>query len=201
MKISTLDRALLFVMVVLAAYQVAIGIDHLTTLSIAAFTIAFGILIIAGLVLIILGFDVMESPLVVIVSTIIPLAMSLGLVWERLISLRTIYLAFAIIGFLAVLITRSIPVSGKVPTVVLAIVHGVAGLTIVLLPVIFTIRGAARPAFLLVGVGGALIGIGGLLLSFLKAGKPILSREKIFRILPGLLLLMTACFVAGFEFG
>ena len=116
MKISTLDRALLFVMVVLAAYQVAIGIDHLTTLSIAAFTIAFGILIIAGLLLIILGFDVMESPLVVIVSTIIPLAMSLGLVWERLISLRTIYLAFAIIGFLAVLITRSIPVSGKVPT-------------------------------------------------------------------------------------
>ena len=146
---------------------------------------------IAGLVLIILGFDVMESPLVVIVSTIIPLAMSLGLVWERLISLRTIYLAFAIIGFLAVLITRSIPVSGKVPTVVLAIVHGVAGLTIVLLPVIFTIRGAARPAFLLVGVGGALIGIGGLLL--LKAAADPLGRRS--RILPGLLL-MTACFVA-----
>jgi hypothetical protein len=50
-------------------------------------------------------------------------------------------------------------------------------------------------------VGGALIGLGGLLLSFLKAGKPILSRETIFKVLPGLLLLMTACFVAGFRFG
>ena len=47
-------------------------------------------------------------------------------------------------------------------------------------------------------VGGALIGIGGLLLSFLKAGKPVLSREKILRILPGLLLGTTACFVLGF---
>ena len=53
----------------------------------------------------------------------------------------------------------------------------------------------------LVGVGGALIGVGGLLLSFLKAGKPILSRETILKILPGLLLLMTICFVAGFAFG
>jgi hypothetical protein len=39
-----------------------------------------------------------------------------------------------------------------------------------------------------------------LLLSFLKIGKPILPRETIFRILPGLLLLMTAAFVAGFAF-
>jgi hypothetical protein len=50
-------------------------------------------------------------------------------------------------------------------------------------------------------VGGALIGIGGLLLSFLKAGRPILSRETILKVLPGLLLLMTAFFVAGFKFG
>jgi len=58
-----------------------------------------------------------------------------------------------------------------------------------------------KPAFSLVGVGGAMIGVGGLLLSFLKAGKPILARETIFKILPGLLLSMTVCFVAGFRFG
>jgi len=46
-----------------------------------------------------------------------------------------------------------------------------------------------------------LIGVGGLLLSFLKAGKPILSREMILKILPGLLLLMTLCFVIGFKYG
>jgi len=50
-------------------------------------------------------------------------------------------------------------------------------------------------------VGGALIGVGGLLLSFLKAGKPILSHETILKVLPGLLLLMTICFVVGFALG
>jgi hypothetical protein len=89
----------------------------------------------------------------------------------------------------------------KLPTVTIALVHGVAGLTIFLLPIVISLQGQAKPAFALVGVGGALIGLGGLLLSFLKAGKPILSREAIFKVLPGLLLLMTACFVAGFKFG
>jgi hypothetical protein len=49
-----------------------------------------------------------------------------------------------------------------------------------------------------VGVGGALIGMGGLLLSFLKTGRPILSRDVLLSALPALLLLMTICFVAGF---
>ena len=89
----------------------------------------------------------------------------------------------------------------KLPTITIALVHGVAGLTIFLLPIVISLQGQAQPAFALVGVGGALIGLGGLLLSFLKAGKPILSRETILKVLPGLLLLMTACFVAGFKFG
>jgi hypothetical protein len=45
-----------------------------------------------------------------------------------------------------------------------------------------------------------LIGLGGLLLSFLKAGRPLLSREKILAVFPGLLLVATAAFVAGFVF-
>ena len=55
--------------------------------------------------------------------------------------------------------------------------------------------------FSLVGVGGALIGIGGLALSFLKAGKPILSQEVIHKILPVILFLMSLCFVMGFKYG
>jgi hypothetical protein len=46
-----------------------------------------------------------------------------------------------------------------------------------------------------------LIGLGGLLLSFLKAGKPIVPRETIFKIFPALIVLTTAAFVAGFIFG
>ncbi len=201
MKMTVLDRVLLLVTGLLAAYQIVVGIDKLSAAPIVAYTIAFGVLLVAGLLLIILGFDVLDSPIVVIVSTIIPLSLSLGLVWEHLASYRTLYLVFAIIGFAAVIITRSIQMQNKLPTITLAVVHGIAGLTIFLLPIIISIQGLVKPAFALVGVGGALIGIGGLLLSFLKAGRPILSRETIFRVLPGLLLLMTACFVAGFKLG
>ena len=201
MKMTHLDRILLLVTGLLAAYQVVIGIDNFSTLPIIAYTIAFGVLLLAGLLLIILDFEALDSPFVVIISTIIPLALSLGLVWQHLVSFRVAYLVFAIIGFTAILVTRSIPMQNHLPTLVLALVHGAAGMIIFLLPVLLAFQGATRPAFSLIGVGGVLIGIGGLMLSFLKAGRPILSRETILKILPGLLLMMTICFVAGFKLG
>ena len=197
---KSIDRALILITVLLAAYQIVVGIDRMDNIPIIAYTIAFGVLLVAGLLLIILGFDALDSPVVVIISTIIPLSLGTGLVYQHLASFRTLYLLFAIIGFLAVTFTRSIRMKNKLPVITIAIVHGVAGMTIFLLPIITTIRGQTHPLFSLVGVGGALIGIGGLLLVFLKAGKPILSRERIFGIFPTLLLLMTICFVAGFKF-
>jgi hypothetical protein len=200
MKTSILDRILLLLTAILAAYQLAVGIDGFSTLPIIAYTTAFGVLLVAGLLLIIFGFDVLDSPIVVIVSTIIPLSLAAGLVWQHA-SFGTSYLVFAIVGFLAVILTRSIPMQNKLPAIVIAVVHGIAGLTIFLLPIILSIQGKTPPLFSLVGMGGALIGVGGLLLSFLKAGKPILSRETILKVLPGLLLLMTLCFVTGFFVG
>ena len=201
MKISILARILLLVTGLLAVYQIAFVIDDFSALPLITYTIAFGVLLVAGLLIIILGFEVLDSPVVVIVSTIIPLTLSLGLVWQHLASFRVLYLVFVIIGFLAITITRSFPMSSKLPTIVLAFVHGIAGLTIFLLPIILSMQGQVNPLFSLVGIGGALIGVGGLLLSFLKVGKPILSRETIFKVLPGLLLLMTLCFVIGFKYG
>ena len=201
MKMTSADRALILLTALLASYQIVVGIDGLGTVPITAYTIAFGALLVAMLLMIILGFGVLNSPIVVIVSTIIPLSLSLGLVWEHLASYRTPYLLFTIIGFVAVIITRYLPMPGKLPTIVLAIVHGVAGLTIFLLPSILAADGSRPPAFALVGLGGAMIGLGGLLLSFLKAGRPIVPRETILKVLPSLIMLMTACFVAGFKFG
>ena len=200
MKMSPLDRILLLLTGLLAAYQVAVGIEGLSTLPIIAYTIAFGVLLVAGLLLIILGFEVLDTPVVVIVSTIIPLSLSLGLVWQHLPTWRMAYLAFVILGFLAIVVTRAVRIHSKLPTLVLTLVHGVAGMTIFLLPIVLAILGTVQPLFALVGIGGALIGIGGLLLSFLKAGKPILSRPMILRILPGLLLIMTLLFVVGFSY-
>ena len=201
MKMSILDRILLLITGLLAAYEIVVGIDKMGNLPIIAYTIAFGVLLVAGLLLIIMGFDILDSPVVVIVSTIIPLCLATGLMWQHAVSFRIPYLFFAVLGFVAVTITRSAPFKNKLPVITLAVVHGIAGMTIFLLPIIVSVQGKATLLFSLVGVGGALIGIGGLLLSFLKAGKPILSREMILKILPGLLLLMTICFVTGFKYG
>lgn len=201
MKLSSLNRTLLLLTSLLASYQVSAGIDGFSALPIAAYTIAFGVILIAALLIFILGIEVLDSPIVVIVSTIIPLSLAVGLVWQHLASARTLYLVFAIIGFLAVILTRSIQMQNKLPVIILAITHGIAGLTIFLLPIAIAVQGETKPLFALVGIGGGLIGIGGLLLSFLKTGKPILSRDTIMKLFPALLLLTTALFVAGFKFG
>jgi len=201
MKMSTLDRALLLGAVLLCAYQIVVGIDTLSAAAILAYTIAFGTLLVAGLLLIILGFEALDSPIVMIVSTIIPLSLSLGLVWEFSASFRTPYLVFTLLGFLAVILTRSIPAPNRLPILTIALVHGVAGIIIFLLPILLSAQGQVKPAFVLVGLGGALISLDGLLVSFLKTGKPILTKETILKILPALWLVMTACFVAGFKFG
>ncbi len=198
-KITILDRVLLLATVLLAGWQIAVGINNMSTLPIIAYTIGFGVLLVANLLLIILGLEALDSPVVVIIATIFPLSLSLGLVWEHLPAYGNLYLVFTILGFLAVVSTRAFPLKNRVPVLVLAVVHGVAGMIIFLLPIVMAFSGRAAPAFGLVGLGGALIGLGGLLLSFLKAGTPILSRQIILKILPGLFFLTTAAFVIGFS--
>ncbi len=196
-QVSTVDRVLLLITALLAAYQVVRGIEGMDSFAIICYTVAFGVLLVAVLLLLILGFEILDSPLVVIVSTIIPLSLSLGLVSQYAPDFRNVYLVFVILGFLAVVVTR-FTTPGRIATIVLAVVHGLAGLIIFALPIILSLTGETEPGFILVGLGGALIGVGGLLLAFLKTGKPILPRDTILTILPGLLMLMTAAFVAGF---
>ncbi len=198
-KISVLDRILLLITGLLAAYQISFGLNGLNTLSTWSYTVGFGVLLVAGLLLIILGFEGLESQIVVIVSTLIPLSISLGLVAEHLPQFTTPYLIFAILGFAAIAITRY-TAEGKTATIILALTHGIAGSLITFLPIILSIQGKVSGGYFLVGVAGALIGVGGLLLAFLKAGKPILSQKMILTVLPALLLLMTAAFVYGFSF-
>jgi len=198
MRITLFNRILLLVTCLLAAYQVVVGVNGLENIPTIAYTIAFGVLLVAGLLIIILGYEVLDSPIVVVVATVIPLSLSLGLVWEHISSVRLPYLIFAVTGLLAIIVTRSLRMPGRFSTFVLTIVHGLAGLTVFLLPSVLAAQGSANPGFGLVGLGGALIGLGGLLLYFLKTGRPIVSREIILRILPGIFLLMTIAFVTGF---
>ncbi len=198
MRLSPLNRIVLLAMCLLAAYQVVVGIKGSENVPTIAYTVAFGVLLVAGLLIIILGYEVLDSPVVVVVSTLIPLSLSLGLVWEHFNPLRLPYLVFTVAGFLAIIVTRSLPTPARLPTFVLTLVHGVAGMVVFVLPSFLAAQGDTNPGFALVALGGALISLAGLLLYFLKTGKPILSRDIILQILPGVYLLTTIAFVSGF---
>ena len=198
-KISPLDRILFLLMSLLSAWYIAVGINDIESLPMIVYTIGFGTLVVAGLLLIILGWEALETPFVVVISSLIPTCISLGLVWDYLPSIRNIYFGFVIIGFLAILLTRLERTSQNLAKIILIIVHGVEGLVIFLLPISLVLKADQPSSFLLVGLGGALSGFGGLLLSFLRSGKPILPRSVTLHLLPGLLLATTASFVAGFS--
>jgi hypothetical protein len=183
----------------LAAYQITAGMNDLSTPATWGFTIGFGTLLVASLLLIILGFDGLENQTVVIVSTLIPLCISFGLISVHFPDFILPYLIFCIVGFSVILVSR-FSAGNKIATIILALVHGIAGILIIVLPVLQSITGQTRPGYILVGLGGAIIGIGGLLLAFSKTGRPILTQEKILSVLPVLLLLMTTTFIGGFLF-
>jgi hypothetical protein len=196
-RITPLDRIALLITGLLAAYLIVMGVEGLPILATWAYSIAFGVLLIASLLMIINGFEVLDSPWVVIIAAIIPLGLSLGMVIENLPpDWHLAYLVFVVIGFLAILLTRFL-VPERTATIVLAFVHGIAGLLIVGLPIALVLQGVKAPMVLFMSVGGALIGIGGMLLAFLKSGRPILSAEWIFMLLPWILFLMSVSFVLG----
>jgi hypothetical protein len=78
--------------------------------------------------------------------------------------------------------------------------HGVAGLIIFILPIKVSLDGTAPKGFWWVGVGSALIGLGGIALAFLSAGLQLLffSQDFVLAILAPLILLMTLAFAWGF---
>ena len=143
-KVTIWDRILLLITVLLAAYLISIGLNDLSPAATWSYTAGFGTLLVAGLLLIILGFEGLESQAVVIVSTLIPLCLSLGLITEHLPAYTNSYLAFAVIGFTSVSVTRY-TAQARNATLVLAVTHGIAGLIITFLPIFLTIQGVVSP--------------------------------------------------------
>ncbi|HEY3314386.1 MAG TPA: hypothetical protein VGL40_03755 [Bacillota bacterium] len=197
---TSLDRLILLLTGLLALYLAVHFLQRRQSPADRRFPlyyfVAFAVLLVAGLLLIFLGYGVLANPLVVIVAAFIPLALSAGLVAQLYPKYEPAYLIFAIVGLAAIAVTRFVGPSG-LATAVLAVVHGVAGLTIFFAPLATCLAGQRPWSFALVTVGGTLIGIGGLALAFLKAGKPILPATFIFAILAPLLLLMTGSFAWG----
>jgi len=158
------------------------------------YMMGFLVLLISGLLLIFLGLDILSSPYVLTVASLIPLGISMGLMEQYFPQWKKPFKWFALIGFLAIALSSigGIEIGRKISV---PLFHGVAGLVIFLGP--FLAKDAPQ-GFWWVGIGGLLIGIGGIALAFISAGTQLLffSPDVIMSILPPLLLLMTLAFNA-----
>jgi len=165
------------------------------------YIISFAVLLVSGLLLIFGGWDVLKSPLVIVVAYLIPLGLSVGLVTEFYAKTAKLYLIFGVIGLILIFLTRVVMTDvGALATIILVIFHSVAGLLIFFIPIFVTKANKAPAGFIFVTVGGVLIGLGGIALAFLKAGAQLLffSQDFVMMILAPLLLLMTLAYTWGF---
>ncbi len=164
------------------------------------YVIAFAVLLVAGLLLIIFGYEQLDNPLVEVVGVLIPAGLAAGLVAQFYPQYHYPFLAFAVIFLILVALTRLVAPGSAIGTVVLVIVHAVSGLLILLVPILAARAGKTRGAFTSVSLGGILIDAGGMALAFLAAGSQLLffSGNVVLAILALLLLLMMLAFAYGF---
>ncbi|MBI5954749.1 MAG: hypothetical protein HY865_24080 [Chloroflexi bacterium] len=166
------------------------------------YLMGFAVLLVSGLLLIFLGLDILASPYVLTVASLIPLGISMGLAEEYFPGWKKYFKWFALVGFLAIAFT-SIGGMETLKKVAVPLFHGIAGLVIFLGPFYATSSSQGKGApkgFWWVGIGGLLIGLGGIALAFISVGKQLLffSPEFVMLILTPLLFLMTGAFALGF---
>ncbi|HEX5809875.1 MAG TPA: hypothetical protein VFY25_14500 [Anaerolineales bacterium] len=160
------------------------------------YLMGFAVLLVSGLLLIFLGLDILASPYVLTVASLIPLGISMGVAEEYYPSWKKAFKWFAVVGFLAIAIT-SIGGLETLKKIAVPLFHGVAGIVIFLGP--FFAKSAPK-GFWWVGIGGMLIGLGGIALAFISMDVQLLffSPSFVMLILTPLLFLMAGAFALGF---
>ena len=194
-KKSILGRIIYLLTGHMAGYQIIKGMENYSNLTTTLYTISFGILLLACLLLLLMGFEIMENNYIAIVSALIPITLSLGLVTDKLEN-STMYSILISAGFL-IAVTLRLFSSGKIQSLSIGVIHFLSGSVIFFLPIILFFTGVAEIQILMVSFGGVLIGSGGMLLGLLKAGKSILSKEKVVALFPTILFFATTSFVIG----
>ena len=166
------------------------------------YMVSFAVLLVSGLLLIFFGWGILTRPEIIVVTTLIPLGLAVGLVCEFYKDkFGNPYKIFAVIGLLAIILTRFVPdVPRALQIISIATVHSIFGLTIFIIPIIAVKAKQAPSGFIFVTVGEVLIGLGGIALTFLGSEKQLLffSKDFVGMILGPLLLLMALSFTFGF---
>jgi len=166
------------------------------------YILGFAVLFVSGVLLIFMGYEILATPFVLTVASLIPFGISVGIVRQYYGKYTKAYIWFATIGLVAIALTSFGQMAG-LKKIAVPLFHAVAGFIIFLGPFLVKKYGEGNPAkgFEWVGIGGMLIGIGGLALASLSFGAPlfgIFTAELVFNILSSILLLMALAMAWGF---
>ncbi len=162
------------------------------------YIVSMAVLFVSGVLVILFDFAVLARPEIKIVATLIPFALATGLMCQFYQKYAKPYVMFMMLGFILIILMNYGIIDTKI---IYPIFHSIAGLTIFFIPIIAVSNKTANKGFLWVTLGGTLIGIGGIALAFLGAGKPLLgifTAEVVFTILSPILLLMVLSYTMGF---
>jgi len=195
-KITVLDRILFLITAIVAGNKIVSGMDQHSVLSTGFYTVSFGVLVLASIMLILFGFELLTNRFVPVVTTLIPITLSLGLVHDYIpkmtfsysILLGLLYLISVWVRFTA---------TEKTAALVLALVHGLSGMLLFVLPVVLVTQYGLPLQLLLVSLGGLIIGLEGIFLTLQKMGFLKMSLNTVFGRFPIMLLLATFAFVSG----
>lgn len=203
METTLLDQALLLLTGLTAVYLIfrflqAAKKSNVKQNFLFHYITSFAVLFVAGVLVILFDFAVLARPEIKIVATLIPFGLATGLVCEFYQKHAKAYMGLLLLGFLLIVFLNLGFLNAKF---IYPIFHSIAGLTIFFIPIILVSKKLVNSGFIWVTIGGTLIGIGGIALAFLGAGKPLLgifTAELVFTILTPILFLMTLSFTYGF---
>ena len=172
--------------------------------------VSFAVLFVSGVLLIFLGWEILgllghgsgTSKFVAIVATLIPFSFASGLVARFYPEKEKMYLGIMVLGIVLIGISRVMDM-GTFAKIIYPVFHSIAGLTIFLVPIMMVKNDVMGKGFYGVTVGGTLIGLGGIALAFLTAGKQLLffSPEFVLMILAPLLFLTAFSYMWGLKNG
>ena len=162
-------------------------------------SISFLVLFVAGALIILIDFTILNEPLIRIVAVLIPACLAIGLiyaVWQE--KNYWWYYGIYILVFLVILVlVEYVPGFENFRSYSIMALHVPSGLILVLVPAYTAYTNQTEYTSLFYSAGGLAISIGGILLAFLKLGSPILDQNQIFAVLPTLLLIVGVLFVLG----
>jgi hypothetical protein len=190
------DQIVLLLTGLIAIYAIFMLIKKGKNASNIYFILSFTVLLVSGLLLIYFGWGILANNFIAVVATLIPFTLAIGLVTKFYPDKANGYLGLMVVGLIVIAATRFADM-GVAAKVAYPLFHSIAGLTIFFIPILAVKANKVKGIFASVTVGGTLIGVGGIALAFIRAGKPLpIFSEAFVGLILAPLLFLTALFFA-----